>query len=362
MGLTDTLGGVETYIYNLVKNTDRDKIHFDFLCQGREEAAYQRKISEYYSRNVHFYFIPTFKKDILNCIRLLKTILSMKYDILYINACIATDVLYAIPYARKYNTKVVVHSHGSSIDRKKLQHTLFKSVVSKYADVRLACSINAARFFWNDIDTVLLIKNGIEIDRFRYSEDARERVRRQYGVKDSQILLGHVGRLSYLKNQEYLLGIVKNLLDLGIDTKLLLVGDGEDRPALENRIDRYCLRECVVLCGEQKNISDYYSAFDVFVMPSISEGFPLVGVEAQTEGLLCVFSDTIDNQIILTDKSVSLHLGNDNQREWAVKIIDLISSCENRDRTKYPIIMKQQGFDIKDTANHIQELFSRLVE
>lgn len=359
MGLTDIIGGVEVYIYNLVRYSNRDEIHFDFLCQGRGHAAFQQQIEEFYEGKVNFYFVPTYKKDFFRCVKELKKIYNKEYDIVYVNTCISTDVLYAMPYVKKRKTKLVVHSHMASLDIKQTQHKLFRVLVSGAPDLRLACSEPAAEFFWKKDYSAVIVKNGIDTDRFTYSDSYRKEIREKYGVNDDQLLLGHVGRFTHLKNQSFIIDILKQLRQKGIDAKLMLVGDGEDKLKIENKIHQENLTDYVMLCGVQLETEKYYSAFDAFVMPSISEGFGIVALEAQSVGMFCFLSDRVDESVFVTDRAYRIALEDNNQSEWAESIIN--NRTINKCRTEYAYIISQSGYDVKRTANQIQILFNHLL-
>ena len=359
MGLTDVLGGVETYIYNLVTNSDRSLIHFDFLCQGRTNAVFREQIEEFYEGDVDFFFVPTYKKGKFNCIGVLKEIYKRDYDIVYVNACISTDLLYAIPYIKKGRTKLVVHSHVASLDRKQLQHKLFRKIVANSPDLRLACSQMAADFFWKKRQPATIIPNGINVDHFRFDEEARRKIREDYKIEENELVLGNVGRLTYQKNQVFLIGILKGLIEKGIEAKLLLVGDGEDRDMIEELIKENNLSEQIILCGMQRDIAKFYSSFDIFVMPSISEGFGIAGIEAQASGLFCLLSDTMDRRLLLTDRVRMLRLCEDNHSEWVDAIIEGMG-IDASNRMNYVSYVKESGYDLNDTVQTIQNIFINL--
>ena len=361
MGLNDIVGGIEMYIYNLIRYSNRDEIHFDFLCQGRDHAAFQQQIEEYYEGNVNFYFVPTFKKAFFKCVKELKRIYNKEYDIVYVNTCISTDVLYAMPFVKKNKTKLVVHSHMASLDIKQTQHKLFRKIVSGAPDLRLACSKPAAEFFWKDDYEATIISNGIDTDRFVYSEDYRKEIRSLYGIRDDQMLLGHVGRLTYLKNQSFIIDILKQIREKGIDAKLMLVGDGEDKEKIENKIRQEDLTEHVVMCGVQLETEKYYSAFDVFVMPSISEGFGIVGLEAQASGLYCLFADGFGQRIRATDKVRCLELSDNNYNDWADEIAGLIDN-QQTDRSEYAKVVSDVGYNSQKTYLEVLKLLIQLVD
>ena len=114
--------------------------------------------------------------------------------------------------------------------------------------------------------------------------------------------------------------------------------------------DRFVLIDKVI------NVEDYYSAFDVFVLPSLFEGLPTVGIEAQCEGLPCYFSNTIDPQIMITDNSHLLPLNGD-KKMWAKEISIGINYAN---RSKYSEEIKKHEYDNKDVSKVVIKLLSEI--
>ena len=140
----------------------------------------------------------------------------------------------------------------------------------------------------------------------------------------------------------------------GIKARLLLVGEGETRGKLEKLVKDKNLFGNVTFCGHQKETEKYYSAFDVFVMPSYYEGLPIVGIEAQAAGLPCIFSDRIDRRVLLIDKAEMISL--DRGTEYWSEIIENSQKEGAYDRKEYAKDIEDKGFEIKRVANQITDL------
>ena len=135
----------------------------------------------------------------------------------------------------------------------------------------------------------MTLRNAIDLDRFGYRPVVRAKLRAEYGLND-KLVVGCVARLMAQKNHTRLLDIFAALKKVRPDSCLLLVGEGELRAELEAKAARLGIAQDVKFLGVQSDTSVWYQAMDVFVMPSLFEGLPVVGMEAQASGLPCVFS------------------------------------------------------------------------
>ncbi|MCD8028372.1 MAG: glycosyltransferase [Erysipelotrichaceae bacterium] len=137
-----------------------------------------------------------------------------------------------------------------------------------------------------------ILANAIPAKDYIYSSYKRNKVREELYLQD-EFVVGLVARFSVQKNHKFLLDIFYELLKINLNSKLLLVGDGDLRPKIEEQIDYLNIKDKVILTGVRTDISDLLQAMDVFVMPSLYEGLPLSIVEAQASGLPCYISDKV---------------------------------------------------------------------
>lgn len=361
-GLSNEIyGGVEIYIKNICLNSSRDKIQFDFVVKGKEEAFSEREIIDYYNGDNHFFHITKMKKNPVKCIKEMKEIYRRTYDVVYINTVAASDILYALFFRRRGVPRIIMHSHYAA-DRMLLSNTFFRRLAESKSDLKLACSQRAAVWMYGEkaakYGSVRIMNNGIDTYRFTYSLEMRRKIRSKYGLKEEDILIGHMGRLSYEKNQTFSLRVLKEMLEMDKkrrDIKLLLAGGGPDENMIFHKLEEDRLEKHVIMAGIVKNPEDYYSAFDVMIMPSYHEGLPIAGIEAQCEGLPCFFADTMDQQILLTDRAQMVHLEENNQIEWAEKILK-VCKIKLTGRERYPEIIRLKGYEIKDVSAHLEKI------
>ena len=249
--------------------------------------------------------------------------------------------------AKKMGISVrVAHAHSAPCGRnmKMIMRLYFRRKLQKYCTHKVACGEKAAKWlFGSDADlvemesfvkgekhsknTVVLMKNAVDTDKFSYSTDVREKVRKKMKISRDTLVIGHVGRFTHDKNQSFLIDIFKAVHDRDKNTVLLLVGGGEADDGLKNQIRHKVkdlgLEDSVKFLGLREDVEKVVQAFDVFLLPSLFEGLPVTMVEAQAAGLPCVISDKVPIQCDITGnvKVVSLE---DAPEKWAEVILSLI--------------------------------------
>jgi glycosyltransferase involved in cell wall biosynthesis len=127
----------------------------------------------------------------------------------------------------------------------------------------------------------VVIRLGIELDeRVAPEQNGRSESRRYLGILGERFAVGWIGRMTAVKRTDDVLVAFKSLRDSGVDAVLCMVGDGPDRPQLEQRAHELGVARDTIFLGYQENVSPFYAAFDVLVLPSGNEGTPVSVIEA----------------------------------------------------------------------------------
>lgn len=204
-------------------------------------------------------------------------------------------------YKRKVKTRI---SHAHGIDQKthnivkKIYRYFLKKGIKKYATKLVACSESSGKdLYFNE--PFLTIYNPINIEQYKFNEHDRKNVRKQYNIKNDKIILGTVGRFSYLKNHQFLFKLLKELDEKYI---LMMVGDGELKEEYLEDIKTLYLEDRVIFAGVTDNVSKYLSAMDIFLFPSITEGFGISLIESQANGLYTIASNTLSQETKISDQ------------------------------------------------------------
>ena len=249
-----------------------------------------------------------------------------------------------------------MHSHNGCGFSKWI-NAVFRPLINFVVDKRLACSVHAASWLFGKkyIEKTLVVKNGIDVDKFVFHDCYRTELRKEYKIED-KFVVGHIGRFSEQKNHVFLLKIFEKILKKRPDSILFLVGDGELYNDVWKEISRKCLQDKIIHVKRTDKSYMFYCAFDCFCMPSLYEGLPIVGVEAQTAGLQCFFSKNISPEIELTDHCHLLSL-NESPEHWADCILEV--ECSD-DRRACAENVRLKGFDIRSTTAQIADIYETI--
>lgn len=359
-GLTATKGGVESFLMNYYRNFDLNKVNLHFIS-NTEEAAYEDevlalggKVFKVCSKKKNPF---KFKRDLENIFK------ENKYDAIWVNLCSLANIDY-LKVAKKYGIKeIIVHSHnaGNMYGKLKLYfHEKNKKNIDSYANHFWSCSRLASKWLYEDEiingDKFKVINNAIDIEKFDYNEDIREKYREDMNLKDKFVLM-NVGRFNIQKNHHFLIDVFNEVRKEINEAKLLLVGVGELEDEIKDKVSKLGLNDYVEFLGTRNDVNNLMQASDVFLMPSLFEGLPVSAVEAQASGIRCILSDKITDEIKITDLVEFLDIDKeDSVDKWK----DLIISIKDKgldDRKSKKEDIKNAGFDIKSEAKKLEEFF-----
>jgi glycosyltransferase involved in cell wall biosynthesis len=256
--------------------------------------------------------------------------------------------------ARKGGAKKrIAHSHNTGNERLKSKKNRVMAAVLRHklnreATTRLACGQLAGEFLYGRKKAFTVIHNGIELSRFKYNTNTRHKMREKYEISDDAIVLLNVGRLEEAKNQNLLIDIFADFSRKHQDARLFIIGDGSLEHELEDKIACEYLGDKVTLLPSLDDIEGFYAMADVFVMPSLFEGVPTAGIEAQASGMTCLFSDKVPDEVKILDSTVFLPLNGD----WLKYIKPAEKS--RADAVKQASVKE---YDIKSTVKKLEEVY-----
>lgn len=363
VGMTENHGGIESVIMNIYRNIDRTKVQFDFLLpHDFGKMVFEEEVLQMGGRI--FRIIYSERESLIKSKKTLLDYFRTHPEVKVVH--VHSNFPYAFPLkiAKKAGVPIrILHSHNSVVlfDNEKGMRSKVKEIrnfvvykqIEKYPNVYFSCSDLAAKSTFKDSDYIW-IKNGIELKKFEYNEQIRNDVRNKYGINADEIVIGFIGRLCNRKNPLFVLEVFKEYIKINSKAKLVFVGEGELKEQIEQKIKDYELENNVIMPGMIADANKWYQAFDVFILPSLFEGLPVVLVEGQASGLPCIVSDTITRQINITDlikyKSIK-----ESTQEWAKDIESLIEN--NKERHKYKKEMCRAGFDVKNMADDVMKYY-----
>ncbi|WP_024860108.1 glycosyltransferase family 1 protein [Ruminococcus flavefaciens] len=360
VGMTGGIGGVETFMTNLYKHLDSKEVQMDFLVHEKIADSYLKTIRNY--GNGRIYKITGIKKNFLKyLVDIISFFSHNKYDIIHLNECGASYFIYVFPILFERKTKLIVHSHNGD-SAHVFSHKLFRKIQNYRTDAMWACSDVAAQWMFGksvaDNRTYSLIHNGIDLDKYSFSLDIRNRKRKEFGISSHSVVVGSIARFEHQKNHSKIISVFNEYHSVNPDSVLLLVGEGHLKQSIESLVEECNLKECVKFLGIRNDVNEILQAFDVFLLPSLYEGLPFVTVEAQAASLPLVVSNTVSKQIDLTDLVYRVDLEDDDNK-WALAISSIVLSSD-RNRNDY-LILKDKGYDMGDTANIVLKKYESLL-
>lgn len=356
-------GGVEAVVMNYYRHLDHSKVQFDFICDDDSTNIPYDEIEKLGGKVI---LIPPYQKVFKYQKELRRVLRDGKYKI--VHSHINTLSVFPLYAAKKVGVPVrIAHSH-STTNKKEWKKNLLKQVLrpfsKKYATNYMCCSELAGRWLFGDKaydeGKVYLLNNAIDLDKFKYDKKIRDKKRKELGIKEDTIVIGHIGRFVAQKNHTFLIDIFNQFHKKEKNSILLLAGQGPLQEEIKNKVRELGLNDSVRFLGQRNDANELYQVFDVFLLPSLYEGLPVVGVEAQASGLLCFFSDDMTKETKVLDSTVFMSLSN-TAEEWANNIFSIIKSNTRTKFNKESFL--QSGYSINENADKLLEFyFSKVFE
>ena len=346
-------GGIETFLMNVYRNIDREKVQFDFLVHYKQKFFYDDEIEELGGKIYRFSVRNdwNFIKYVVGLIRFFHA--HKEYTIVHGHMKSLAFVYLLI--ARIYGVRIrIAHSHGDSALRNikgRIKWILFK-LAKINANYRFACSNNAGNYLFGN-EPFDIIKYPIETDRFVFSEETRREVREEM-MSNHKTVIGHVGRFNLQKNHKFVVEIFNELLCLLPDAELWLIGNGELEQIIHKQVRSYGIGDKVRFLGVRADVNRLYQAMDLFLLPSLFEGMGIVNIEAQAADLEELMTDSLPEEAFITEKAhpMSLKKGADKWAEMAVTI--LRNNVGRRNRRED---IRKAGYDISNTVMKLQSFY-----
>lgn len=358
-------GGVESVVMNYYKNIDKTKIQFDFICDKDSTNIPKEEIESLGGKVI---IIPPYQ-HLKEYTRELKQVFKENnYKI--VHSHINTLSFFPLLIAKKCKIPIrIAHSH-STTNKKEWKKNILKNILRPFSKINAtnyyACSKLAGSWLFGrkslEQGKITIINNAINLDNFIYNEDVREKMRKELGIKDKTLVIGHIGRFVDQKNHTFLLEIFNEILKQNPNSILLLAGTGPLLEEIKHKSNELNISDKILFLGQRKDANNLYQAMDIFLLPSLYEGLPVVGIEAQTSGLLCILSESMtkETKVLKTTSFISLQA---LPKYWATEILEKTKNFKRKNTKKE---LQDNGFDIKLEAkkleNNYHELYQGLIK
>lgn len=356
MGGSMKRAGAETmimqYLRQLVHETT---FEFSILVHGNDQGDYDEEIR---SMGVPIYHVPvrgqhpfTYNREVF------KVLKEHPVDIIHCNMDNASG--HFLKIAKKCGIPIrIAHSHTTRIlaknPIKKIIGAISKQEIHVAATHRLACSKKAGDWLFG-ADTYEIVNNAINLEQYKFNPQVRNKIRHKLHINADTLVLCHIGSFSYPKNHKGLLQIFKELKRIRPDSRLLLAGMGPMMDDIKELTRKLELENEVVFLGLCSDVPALLQAADIFVMPSLMEGLPVAGIEAQAAGIPCYFADTITPEVCMTDQAKRVSLQSIDA--WVNEIANTPKTRADREANKS---LTMRGYNIKKEAEKLANYYKKI--
>ena len=350
-------GGIESFLNNILLHMDLDNLEIDLVAESIRESVFTAGLKE---KGICFIELSGKQRSFRNFALFQKLLRQRRYHIVHLNLFQGLSLCYARIAKQEGIPVRIAHSHNTALRKsagrwlKLMIHRMGSHLFTNAATDLWACSGEAAKFLFPS--SVLrrkgyrYIPNGIQTGRFRFNAEIRAAIRTQLSAEDS-FLIGNVGRLCYQKNQSFLLDIFHEVLQRKPESKLLLVGEGEDEAALKQKAQQLGISDRVIFFGVTDQVEKLFFAMDAFVFPSRFEGLGIVSIEAQAAGLPVLCSENIPSEAHVTEwiKASALR---DGPGAWAEQLFAIRPISKREDAAQ---AVNEAGFDVTGVSALIRK-------
>ena len=316
--LTD--GGAETlvkdYVINLNPKNFESAVFVDWVIP---ETANSRILSEHKERiftvfpefNLFWRAIDKFFRRSFFIRELRKAIRIFKPDVIHVHLSALEYLSELCPELEGIKVLYTCHSTPSMmVEEGSAEDTATRTLIKECGmrmialHEQMAEELNA-RF---GVSNTVVVNNGINLERFWSVPESKDSIRESLGIPADAYVIGHVGRFFEEKNHTHILKAFKEVKRIEKKAFLLLVGSGLLKEETERALAESGLDKSSLILSNRKDIPRILKTMDVFVLPSVYEGFPISLIEAQAAGLRCVVSDNVPSESYITAKVSALSL------------------------------------------------------
>lgn len=353
-------GGVESVVMNYYRHIDRTKIQFDFICDNDSTNIPYKEIEELGGKVI---LIPPYQKVFKYHKGLKKVLKDGNYKI--VHSHINTLSVFSLFAAKCAGVSVkIAHSH-STTNKKEWKKNLMKLALRPFTKLvatdYMACTEHAGRWMFGnkafDTGKVYILNNAIDLDKFKYNEKLRKKIRKELKISDSTVVIGHIGRFVTQKNHAQLIDIFNEYHKNNNNSVMMLIGQGPLMDTIKNKVNSLDLDDCVMFLGQKDNANEYYNAMDLFLFPSLYEGLGMVAIEAQVNGLEVLASKQVPFVANILNNMRFISLESD-LTIWSNAINNCVKLSSNREKNLDD--MNERGYNIKKEAKKLEEYYLNL--
>lgn len=331
------MAGLETVLMNYYRNIDRNDVQFDFLTHREDDGVYDKEIKHLGGRVYHAPRITP--QNYIKYFRWMKNFFENHEEYMIIHSHIDTMSFFPLLAAKISGIQIrIAHSHSTAIP---VDYKFPIKLIAKYGlkfvtTYNFSCGKCAGNFLFGK-KKFEVINNAIDFDKYRFNEYIRFKKREELKINRNEFIIGHVGRFDKVKNHNFIIDMFYELSKENKKYYLLLIGSGKLKGDIIKKIINYSLEDRILILENRSDINELLQAMDLFILPSLYEGFPTVALEAQVSGLKCILSETITREVAMSNQCIYLPLN--SMKTWIEKIRQTNSNYkrENNVKNEYDI-------------------------
>ena len=353
-------GGVESMIYNYCSHLDNRNYDWYLLYQHKPA---EKNLKEFGKIGFKMSRISSKSKHPIKNYKETKKYLKVnKIDVVHCHMTLMNFI--PLLAAKRLGIKTrICHSHNADVRKRNFIIKIIQKII-KNLNIRLstdlvACGKDAGNYMYGN-KKYTIINNAMDLEKYMFNKQKRNEMRKKYDIGEEKIVIGHIGRFTKQKNHEFIIYLFQKLLHKNKNFILFLVGNGEEQDKIKNIVREKHLEDKVIFEGIIDNTFEIYNLFDIFILPSLYEGMPVVSIEAQLSGLYCIFSSNIDEEALInTGKVKMLDL---DVEIWKENILEIINDKNLSDRE---VVKKQfidKGLDIVNETQKLEKIYRGEIE
>ena len=355
-------GGKKNLVMEYYRNIDRNQIQFDFICDSDSNAIPKEEIEKLGGR---VYIIPPYQKIFSNMSALKKICKKNSYKIMH--SYNGTMNIFSMFVGWSCGIPIRINesiSMGHKADKKNILKNLLKPFSKLFSTHFVANGEVCGKWQFGEkaynTGKIKIFKSIINTEVNAYDPALRDKTRKEYSLENN-IVIGHIGRLTEQKNTLFIIDIFNEILKIEKSAKLLIIGDGNLREKMLDKIENLEIKDSVLYLGRREDIPQFYNAMDAFILPSLYEGLPVVGVEAENCGLPIFFSTEIPKESSACDDLGFFIDLNKDIKEWAQIIINETRKKLNYRHGREEEITKA-GFNSKEEGKKLVDYYNQILK
>lgn len=349
-------GGSQSFVLNIYRNIDRNKLQFDFIVDHPDMMDYEMEFKQLGAR---VFIMPMFNgRNIVEIRNAWVKFFESHHEYKVLHSHVRSYASIYLPIAKKYGLKTIIHSHSTSNGSGLI--AVAKSVLQfplRYqADYYMACSKEAGEWLFGKkvckSDKFLVATNAIDAKVYAFNKRKREEARQELGLGD-EFVLGFLARVVESKNPLFVIDVIDELLKIRPTAKLLYVGDGFLLESVKEKAKRAGIEDSIVFTGTRKDVDRMLLAMDCYLLPSFWEGLGISLIEAQASGLKCLCSEFIPSSAIVTNLVEVIPIAK-GSKSWAEKSIEYAIDYKREEQYER---IKSAGYNITENVDKIRDLY-----